>query len=154
MMCTVTTNQMCTAIRTITLDNPFKEPKRKKDKSLTIIAVASQEEKQGQTSQLEPITSDFESWWRLYPRRVGKLKAEQAYTSVITRKKVTPDDLLEGAIRYAAERSGQDPKYTRHPTTWLNAGGWLDEPQQPSRPTGLAAIRAGLESFYYDEVRK
>jgi hypothetical protein len=85
MMCTVTTNQMCTAIRTITLlkITPFKEPKRKKDKSLTIIAVASQEEKQGQTSQLEPITSDFESWWRLYPRRVGKLKAEQAYTSVI-----------------------------------------------------------------------
>jgi hypothetical protein len=103
-------------------------------------------------NQLAESTSEFENWWQQYPKRVGKLKAEQAYSAA--KKKATADELLEGASRYAAERAGQDPKYTKHPTTWLNAGGWLDEPQQPSRPTGLAVIKAGLESFYYDEVRK
>jgi hypothetical protein len=127
------------------IDNPKIEPKE--SKSLTVTMA----ENKGHSSELaEPITSEFEIWWRIYPNRVGKLKAEQAYASA--RKKATADELLEGARRYAAERSGQDAKYTKHPTTWLNAGGWLDEPQQPSRP-GLAAIRAGLESFYYDEVR-
>ena len=35
--------------------------------------------------------------------------------------------LIAGAQRYAVERQGQDPKYTKHPATWLNAGCWEDE---------------------------
>ena len=34
---------------------------------------------------------------------------------------------LAGAQRYAAERKDQDPKYTKHPATWLNGGCWEDE---------------------------
>jgi hypothetical protein len=35
--------------------------------------------------------------------------------------------LIAGAQRYAVERREQDPKYTKHPATWLNAGCWQDE---------------------------
>jgi hypothetical protein len=35
-------------------------------------------------------------------------------------------------MRYAAERAGQPPKYTKHPATWLKGGCWADEPTNPS----------------------
>ena len=31
-------------------------------------------------------------------------------------------------MRYAMERTGENAKFTKHPSTWLNADGWLDEP--------------------------
>jgi hypothetical protein len=43
----------------------------------------------------------------------------------------TPEELLAGAMRYAAERVGQDPKFTKNPATWLNKGSYADEPAQP-----------------------
>jgi len=35
---------------------------------------------------------------------------------------------IAGAQRYAVERQGQPPKYTKHPATWLNGGCWEDDP--------------------------
>jgi hypothetical protein len=91
-------------------------------------------------------TSEFETFWRAFPKKVGRLKAEKIYTTIVKAKNATPEELLAGAMRYAAERAGQDPQYTRHPTTWLNAGGWLDEPQ-PSRPKANESIMAGLLGY-------
>jgi hypothetical protein len=42
---------------------------------------------------------------------------------------VDPAALIEGARRYAGERAGQDPTYTKHPATWLRGGCWEDEPK-------------------------
>ena len=36
-------------------------------------------------------------------------------------------------MRYAAERTGQDAHWTKHPATWLNNECWKDEPA-PSPP--------------------
>jgi hypothetical protein len=96
-------------------------------------------------NQTELIQSDFEAWYRQYPKKVGKLQAEKAYGSIIRKKKATREDLLAGAKRYATERAGQDPRYTRHPTTWLNAGGWLDEPNPRFKTSD--SILAGLEAY-------
>jgi hypothetical protein len=30
-------------------------------------------------------------------------------------------------MRYAAERRGEDPRFTKHPATWLRKGCWSDE---------------------------
>jgi hypothetical protein len=100
----------------------------------------------------------FDDFWRAYPKRVAKEAARKAYGKAIERG-ATPAALLAGAQRYAAERKDQDPKYTKHPATWLNGGCWEDElpggavidqegnvlaiqqppPQRPRR-TGFAAI--------------
>jgi helix-turn-helix protein len=98
-------------------------------------------------------SSGFERWWNQYPKRVGKFKAEQAYLTAITKKKATDEELLTGAMRYSAERSGQEDKYTKHPATWLNAGGWLDEPNLPTRSLnrGDSAV-AGMRGFLEDEI--
>lgn len=89
--------------------------------------------------------SDFEKWWRQYPRRVGKLKAQQEYAKAI-KKGATHEELWAGAIRYAGEKMDQDPRFTKHPATWLSNGCWADEPQQP-RFRGNDSINAGLISY-------
>lgn len=78
----------------------------------------------------QDLTAEFESWWLQYPRRVSKGAARTAYDKA--RKSATAEELELGAMRYAAVRSSEDPKYTKHPSTWLNNKCWLDEPE-PAR---------------------
>jgi hypothetical protein len=72
-------------------------------------------------------TADFEEWWLQYPRKISKGAARKAYDRA-RQVGVTADALVIGAMRYAAARTVEDPKYTKHGATWLNAEGWLDEP--------------------------
>jgi hypothetical protein len=76
------------------------------------------------------LSKDFEEWWRVYPRREARGHAEKAY--VAARKLASQEILLAGARRYAL--SQPDPKYQKHPATWLNGRCWLDEP--PDKPNG------------------
>jgi hypothetical protein len=90
--------------------------------------------------------SDFEAFWHAYPKKVDKLRAEKLFANLLKSKRASVEQLIAGANRYATERAGQDPTYTKHASTWLNAGGWLDEPQ-PSRSTGNESIMSGLASY-------
>lgn len=76
------------------------------------------------------LKADFDEFWRHYPRRVGKGAAERAYAAARRRPPVpSASDMLAGCMRYAAARAGEDPQYTAHAATWLNAGRWQDEPE-------------------------
>lgn len=74
----------------------------------------------------------FDQFWSTYPKRVGKQAAIKAW------RKATgladPDTIIDGARRYAESRQGEDPKFTAHPSSWLNAGRWDDEPQPRYTP--------------------
>lgn len=88
------------------------------------------------TSEAER-ASQFERFWRVYPRHKGRDRARQAFDRVVLKRGVPADVLIEAAKRYAAERAtaiagGDPPKYTLHPTTWLNGGNWTDEPEASS----------------------
>ena len=107
----------------IPLTIPTNNPTTKKDKGLTSHQLVKSAVNQQQLA--EPITSDFETWWGQYPKRVSKTTALKAYRNVIAKKLATAEELLAGAMRYSAERGGQDLKFTKHPATWLNAGSWL-----------------------------
>lgn len=77
--------------------------------------------------------TEFESeFWPAYPRKVGKGHAKSAYRTA--RKHADKETIIAGVRRYASERAGQDPTYTKHAKTWLNSQGWGDEPAP--RPTG------------------
>ncbi|CAN7313584.1 hypothetical protein LJR220_001666 [Bradyrhizobium sp. LjRoot220] len=81
----------------------------------------------------------FEQWWKQYPRRVARGAAKKAFKRVLAQKIASPDQLLAGVMRYAAERVGEDPQYTAHGASWLNAERWLDEPKpQHRRPMSTA----------------
>lgn len=75
----------------------------------------------------------FGAFWDAYPRKVAKAAAEKAYTRAIA-DGADPALILAGAEFYALERKLQDPKYTKHPATWLNARCWEDEPDPEYRP--------------------
>jgi hypothetical protein len=83
------------------------------------------------SSPPDTTNADFESWYRQYPKHVARAAALKAYRTVIGKRLATPEQLLNGAMRYAAERSNQDPKYTKHASTWLAGGCWDDEPAKP-----------------------
>jgi hypothetical protein len=75
-------------------------------------------------------TADFEAWWLQYPRKVSKGAAVAAYDRA-RNGGTTGEELEIGAMRYSAARTGEDPKYTKHPASWLNQKCWLDEPELP-----------------------
>jgi hypothetical protein len=73
---------------------------------------------------------EFEQWWELFPRRVGKGHARRAFEKIVQAGGVSIDELKEGAKRYAAEcaAANREPRYIKHPATWLNGECWADEP--------------------------
>ena len=82
----------------------------------------------------------FESWWRVYPKRVAKEDARKAYDEVPA--SVDHSTRLAGALRYAREREGKDPQFTKHPANWLRKGCWSDH-ERPQEHANGAASRLG-----------
>lgn len=68
----------------------------------------------------------FEEFWKVYPRRIAKFAARKAWDKAL--KHNQEHEILEGAKRYAVEREDENPKFTKHPSTWLNGGCWMDDP--------------------------
>ena len=94
----------------------------------------------------DSLAGHFEEWWHVYPKKVAKEQARRAFKPAL--KKASVDVLIAGAERYAEERRGQDPRFTKHAATWLNGGCWQDEPQQAHSahvPAVEAALRYALE---------
>ena len=89
----------------------------------------------------------FNRFWAAYPNKDGKKKAIAAWM------KLHPSDALTDTIVAAVEAQKSWSKWTRGfiplPTSWLNAGGWENEPPAPSaveshdpRTAGNAAAMA------------
>jgi hypothetical protein len=96
----------------------IREDKRREDKKLSICA----------SSDL------FSQFWELYPRKVGKRRAEVAWRAAI---KDTPAAEILAAVAIFAKSPKARSEYVPHPTTFLNQGRWLDDPKdwQDGQPT-------------------
>mgnify|MGYP006932608314 CR=1 FL=1 len=79
-----------------------------------------------QKPQSAPV-SNFDTFWALVPRRVGKKAAERAWRAVERRGE--SQEAIDGMRAYARAftQSGTDLKYVPHPSTWLNRRGWEDD---------------------------
>ena len=90
-------------------------------------------------------TKDFEEWWSLYPKQVGKLAAFRAYRTA--NKRLGRDahpKLIEAVRKYAESTAGNNNRYIAHPKKWLEEGRWDDSPPLPSRgPFGRDAFGVG-----------
>ena len=78
----------------------------------------------------------FEKFWAAYPRRVGKLQAQKAFSKYACDTKITGGDyaywmktVLEAIEKQKRSKQWQkdNGKYIPHPSTWLNQGRWMDE---------------------------
>lgn len=102
--------------------------------------------------------ASFDAFWAIYPRRVAKQPALEAYLAVV-RQGVAPDEIANGASAYAGLRAGKDPDKTAHPATWLNDGRWTDEIEQPppggyrdnGRAPGWNALDMAAEAIAWPE---
>lgn len=70
------------------------------------------------------LESQFESFWNLYDKKTSRPDAEKKFTQVL--KKDTFENIMAGLQKYVSSR-GEDKKFWKDPSTWLNKGCWKDE---------------------------
>jgi hypothetical protein len=84
------------------------------------------EQKEPELRSVDDWPSFFrEEFWRAYPLKKGKKAAIGELERVRKRGGVSWDTLMKAVCVYAATA---DPKFTKHPKTWLTNGCWDDEP--------------------------
>jgi hypothetical protein len=76
--------------------------------------------------------ADFDAFWEIYPRKDDPKKAWGAWQTAL--KAVEPEhqadliaDIIAGAERYRDDPNRTE-QFTKHATTWLNAGSWENGP--------------------------
>ena len=110
---------------------PVPVPKTHSDeKSSDTVSVKSKKRKTQSKTM-----AGFDQWYALYPKKVGRGDAEKAYPKAIADIQAT--DSLDASkavaelLRLTQERlpslNAIEPKYRKHPATWLNAKRYRDE---------------------------
>jgi hypothetical protein len=75
-------------------------------------------------------TPGFATFWKLYPKRVGKGAASRAWKKHQCEKQATKIVLaVESQLAYLTRENG---RFTPNPATWLNERRWDDEPPHPT----------------------
>lgn len=69
-------------------------------------------------------TSDFESFWTAYPRKVGKMAAFKAWQR---NSPPSLEKILNAIEQQKKAEQWQDERFIPHPKTWLNQARWDDE---------------------------
>lgn len=70
-------------------------------------------------------TAEFDAWWSLYPRKIGKRKAFAEFQRA--KKRVGLEQLTAGVKAYAASVRGKDPQYIVYAERWLSSGRYDDD---------------------------
>lgn len=94
------------------------------------------------------INEMFNTFWKAYPRKVGKDKCLNWFK----RRKVTQEfvnDLIVAIKQQEKSKQWQNKQYIPHPYTWLNRGGWNDELDYVETPQ--KTIKNRWENFMKDE---
>jgi hypothetical protein len=101
-----------------TLDNPpLKKniPKEQQDK-----------EKQLKENPQNKFEEEFSKFWNLYPRRTEKVAAFNAFCKAS--EKYGLDVIMAGVVNLANDPNLPPKTFIPYPASWLNAGGWTNEP--------------------------
>ncbi len=102
-------------------------------------------------------TPCFEDFYSIYPRKRAPADARKAWDKIVAGSKkapaVDPAVIVAGARRFAAERAGENPKFTPYPASWLNDGCWADEPDRPpsQKSSGYQPWANPADQSAYDE---
>jgi hypothetical protein len=75
----------------------------------------------------DPATlAGFEQFYQAYPCHVGKADALKAWINIAPSPELI-DEVMAAVERYAETLKGTDPKYIKHPASWLRGQRWEDE---------------------------
>lgn len=110
-------------------------------------AVAKPKRTRRKSNLSEIMLERFERFWKVYPRKEGKGKAEDSFG------KYQPDDALTDTMIKAVQAYKKTEQWQRdggqyipHPSTWLNQRRWEDSPKTPEREPNSLKSR-GLEDW-------
>lgn len=123
----------------------------KKTKEITSLSQEDHAQTSG-SSERESRSDRFDEFWDAYPRKVGKKKARAKFAAAI---KAAGDAqrVIDGAQRLAADPNLPEKRFIPHPTTWLERGGWDDEPL-PARSLPRQVPQRKTEAEQWDDVRR
>lgn len=111
----------------------------KKTKEITSLSQEDHAQTSG-SSERESRSDRFDEFWDAYPRKVGKKKARVKFAAAV-KAAGDPQRVIDGAQRLAADPNLPEKRFIPHPTTWLERGGWDDEPLPGRSPSGQAPRR-------------
>lgn len=111
----------------------------KKTKEITSLSQEDHAQTSG-SSERESRSDRFDEFWDAYPRKVGKKKARVKFAAAV-KAAGDPQRVIDGAQRLAADPNLPEKRFIPHPTTWLERGGWDDEPLPGRAPSGQAPRR-------------
>ena len=80
----------------------------------------------------------FEEFYKLYPRKREPIAAKKAFLKAYD---IYGEDVMRGVRRLANDPNLPPKQYIPYPASWLNAGGWADEPY-PARERTKDEIEA------------
>jgi hypothetical protein len=95
----------------------------------------------------EKTDTDFDLFWKSYPRKVGKKAAFQAWKKAKDRPPI--ESILKSleAQKASIDWTKEGGQYVPHPKSWLNAGRWSDE-VQVSGVGGVVDVNAKYENGF------
>lgn len=70
----------------------------------------------------------WQQFWTAYPRKVSSTAGKKALDKVRKSGKVTFETVLAAVEVYRHETRNTEMRFIMHPSTWINAGRWKDEP--------------------------
>lgn len=114
--------------------NATMKRQRRDTNSNTIVKEGTKEEgkkKEEHTPPASPSDTEFDEFYKAYPRKVGKGAAIKAWGKIMDRP---PVNILLSALtwqRKTLQWTRDDGQYIPHPATWLNRRQWEDEPCEP-----------------------
>lgn len=102
-------------------DKRKKQDTRDRDKTLSPVGEVTVERRQGE----EEYSTEFERFWFVYPKKVGKKEAYRAF-----KKANKPVQLLVAAVNaqlQSEQWNKENGRFIPNPATWLNQGRWDDQ---------------------------
>ena len=80
----------------------------------------------------------FDTFWKLYPRKVAKRAAQGAFNRLTKDEQSQAVEAIEQHVAYW-KLKGTETDFIPHASTWLNQGRWEDEldmtPKEVKRPS-------------------
>jgi hypothetical protein len=92
----------------------------------------------------QPSPAGFDEWYAIYPRKSQPQDAKRAFVKVINSGAITLDALMARTRAFAAswkDKPQDRRKYIPYPASWLNRGGYEDEPDGGDRGKPAPVVR-------------
>jgi len=87
--------------------------------------IKNKEVKNKEVNEKSLYTDSFETFWKLYPKRVGKGNASKAWKKAI--KISSPEKIIESVEKQLAFQLTGEDEFLPYPATWLNQNRWGDD---------------------------